>query len=61
MAGELREIGPKWLEEPVWPPETYDDLAQVRRTGDVAIAARENVPTLLDFGRLLDAGAVDFV
>lgn len=61
MAGELREIGPKWLEEPVWPPENYDGLAQVRRTGGVAIAAGENVPTLLDFGRLLDAGAVDFV
>lgn len=27
MAGELREIGPKWLEEPVWPPENYDGLA----------------------------------
>jgi L-alanine-DL-glutamate epimerase-like enolase superfamily enzyme len=60
MAGQLREIGPKWLEEPVWPPENYDGLAQVRRTGGVALAAGENVPTLLDFGRLLDAGAVDF-
>jgi L-alanine-DL-glutamate epimerase-like enolase superfamily enzyme len=61
MAAELRDIGPKWLEEPVWPPENYDGLAQVRRTGEVAIAAGENVGTLLDFGRLLDAGAVDFV
>ena len=61
MAAELREIGPKWLEEPVWPPENYDGLAQLRRTGGVAIAAGENVPTLLDFGRLLDAEAVDFV
>jgi L-alanine-DL-glutamate epimerase-like enolase superfamily enzyme len=61
MAGELREVGPKWLEEPVWPPENYDGLAEVRRTGGVAIAAGENVSTLLDFGRLLDAGAVDFV
>jgi L-alanine-DL-glutamate epimerase-like enolase superfamily enzyme len=61
MAVELQEIGPKWLEEPVWPPENYDGLAQVRRTGTVAIAAGENVATLLDFGRLLDAEAVDFV
>ncbi|WP_328526026.1 mandelate racemase/muconate lactonizing enzyme family protein [Kribbella sp. NBC_00359] len=61
MAAELRDIGPKWLEEPVWPPENYDGLAQVRRTGGVVIAAGENVPTLLDFGRLLDAEAVDFV
>jgi L-alanine-DL-glutamate epimerase-like enolase superfamily enzyme len=61
MAEELREVRPKWLEEPVWPPENYDGLAQVRRSGGVAIAAGENVSTLLDFGRLLDAGAVDFV
>jgi L-alanine-DL-glutamate epimerase-like enolase superfamily enzyme len=61
MAEELREVKPKWLEEPVWPPENYDGLAEIRRTGAVAIAAGENVPTLLDFGRLLDAGAVDFV
>jgi L-alanine-DL-glutamate epimerase-like enolase superfamily enzyme len=59
-AGELREIGPKWLEEPVWPPENYDGLAQLRRAGGLAIAAGENVPTVLDFDRLLDAGAVDF-
>jgi L-alanine-DL-glutamate epimerase-like enolase superfamily enzyme len=61
MAAELHEIGVGWLEEPVWPPEDYDGLAQVRRAGRVAIAAGENVPVLLDFGRLLDAGAVDFV
>jgi L-alanine-DL-glutamate epimerase-like enolase superfamily enzyme len=61
MAAELRGLRPKWLEEPVWPPENYDGLAEVRRTGGIAIAAGENVSTLLDFGRLLDAGAVDFV
>jgi L-alanine-DL-glutamate epimerase-like enolase superfamily enzyme len=61
MAEVLQEVGPKWLQEPVWPPENYDGLAEVRRTGGLAIAAGENVPTLLDFARLLDAGAVDFV
>ena len=61
MAAQLQEVEPKWLEEPVWPAENYDGLAEVRRTGGVAIAAGENVSTLLDFGRLLDAGAVDFV
>jgi L-alanine-DL-glutamate epimerase-like enolase superfamily enzyme len=29
-AAKLREISPTWLEEPVWPPENYDGLAQVR-------------------------------
>ncbi len=60
-AAELREFGPTWLEEPVWPPENYSGLAQVRARGDVPIAAGENVSTLIEFGRLLDARAVDFV
>jgi L-alanine-DL-glutamate epimerase-like enolase superfamily enzyme len=37
MAERLREVRPKWLEELVWPPENYDGLAQVRRSGDVAM------------------------
>lgn len=60
-AAELGEIRLAWLEEPVWPPENYAGLAQVRATGGIPIAAGENVPTLLEFGRLLDARAVDFV
>ena len=51
----------KWLEEPLWPPENFGGLAELRRTSGVPIAAGENVYTLLDFERLLDAQAVDFV
>ena len=58
---ELRDVRLKWLEEPVWPPENYDGLAQLRRLGGIPIAAGENVSTLMDFDRLLAAGAVDFV
>jgi L-alanine-DL-glutamate epimerase-like enolase superfamily enzyme len=61
LADELREFRLKWLEEPVWPPENYDGLAEVRSTGGIPIAAGENVATLMDFDRLLSAGAVDFV
>ena len=61
LAEELRGFHLKWLEEPVWPPENYDGLAQVRSTEGIEIAAGENVPTLMDFDRLLRAGAVDFV
>lgn len=60
-AEELREFALKWLEEPVWPPENYDGLAAVRRNGRIPIAAGENVSTLLEFGRILDARAVDFI
>jgi len=58
---ELAELQPKWLEEPVWPPENYDGLAEIRGTAGVPVAAGENAWTVLEFGRLLDAGAVDFV
>jgi L-alanine-DL-glutamate epimerase-like enolase superfamily enzyme len=60
-AGELREFRLKWLEEPVWPPENYDGLARVRAAGGIPIAAGENVAALMDFDRLMGAGAVDFV
>lgn len=59
-AEELKAIGLKWLEEPVWPPENFDGLAELRACG-IPTAAGENVYTLMDFERLLSARAVDFV
>jgi L-alanine-DL-glutamate epimerase-like enolase superfamily enzyme len=61
MAGQLRDLRLKWLEEPLWPPENYDGLARLRADCGIPLAAGENVPALLDFDRLLSAGAVDFV
>ncbi len=61
IAQELREFRLKWLEEPIWPPENYAGLAELRRTGGVPIAAGENVSTLIEFDRLMGASAVDFV
>jgi L-alanine-DL-glutamate epimerase-like enolase superfamily enzyme len=58
---ELKAVHLKWLEEPLWPPENFDGLAELRRTSGIAIAAGENVYTLMDFERLLAAKAVDFV
>jgi len=60
-AKELEEFHLKWLEEPLWPPENYDGLAELRRACRIPIAAGENVSTLMDFGRLMAAQAVDFV
>jgi len=60
-AEELKELRLKWLEEPIWPPENYDGLAQLRKTCGIPIAAGENSSTLMDFERLLAAEAVDFV
>jgi L-alanine-DL-glutamate epimerase-like enolase superfamily enzyme len=61
IAEELKAVRLKWLEEPLWPPENFGGLAELRRTNGVPIAAGENVYTLMDFERLLAAKAVDFV
>ncbi|MBV8456129.1 MAG: mandelate racemase/muconate lactonizing enzyme family protein, partial [Acetobacteraceae bacterium] len=55
IAEELEEFRLKWLEEPIWPPENYDGLAQLRRMCRIPIAAGENVSTLMDFERLMAA------
>jgi L-alanine-DL-glutamate epimerase-like enolase superfamily enzyme len=61
VAEELKAIRLKWLEEPLWPPENFDGLAELRRTSGIPIAAGENVYKLMDFERMLAAKAVDFV
>jgi L-alanine-DL-glutamate epimerase-like enolase superfamily enzyme len=61
IAEDLRPIRLKWLEEPLWPPENFSGLAELRRTSGIPIAAGENIYTLMDFERLLAAKAVDFV
>ncbi|MDA1309189.1 MAG: mandelate racemase/muconate lactonizing enzyme family protein [Proteobacteria bacterium] len=49
-----------WLEEPVWPPEDYAAMAEVRAEG-VPISAGENMTILVDFKAAFEAGAVDNV
>ena len=61
VAEELKAVDLKWLEEPLWPPENFDGLAELRKSSGIPIAAGENVYTLLDFERLLATRAVDFV
>ena len=60
-AATLREFGLRWLEEPVWPPENFEGLAELRSTASIPIAAGENASTLMEFDRLMAAGAVNFV
>jgi hypothetical protein len=60
-AEELKAVDLRWLEEPLWPPENFDGLAELRGTSGIPIAAGENVSTLTDFERLLAVRAVDFV
>ena len=61
ISGVLKAINLKWLEEPLWPPENFDGLAELRREAGIPIAAGENIYALMDFQRLLTVRAVDFV
>ncbi|PYM93089.1 MAG: L-alanine-DL-glutamate epimerase [Candidatus Rokuibacteriota bacterium] len=60
MARRLVPLGLHWLEEPVWPPENLQGLAEVRSQGGVATAAGENYGTVWEFRRALEAGALTY-
>jgi len=49
IAEELRPTKLKWLEEPLWPPENFNGLAELRRKTGIPIAAGENICTLMNF------------
>jgi L-alanine-DL-glutamate epimerase-like enolase superfamily enzyme len=58
FARECRAAHPMFLEEPVWPPEDFTALAEVRRKGGLDIAAGENACTVHQFRQMMSAGAV---
>jgi len=57
---ELKELDTYWLEEPIFPPEDFGTLAELRKEG-LPIAAGENACTAFQFSEMLRQGAVDFV
>lgn len=60
-AAVLRSADLDWLEEPVWPPEDYRALREVRERGGVAVAAGENAFTGHDFASLATSAGCDFL
>jgi L-alanine-DL-glutamate epimerase-like enolase superfamily enzyme len=58
MAKAFKPFDLYWLEEPVWPPEDHEGLAEVRRAG-VPIAAGENAAGIHDFRHMFSVGALD--
>ena len=58
FAHDCREAEPLFLEEPVWPPEDFAALAEVRDNGGLGVAAGENACTVHQFRQMMDAGAV---
>jgi D-galactarolactone cycloisomerase len=59
-AAPMRELGLKWLEEPVWPPEDFRAAAEISKSG-VPVAVGENVLSPTDFARLIETRAVDYI
>jgi len=58
FAKACRDAQPMFLEEPVWPPEDFATLAEVRAKGGLDIAAGENACTSYQFHQMMTAGAV---
>ncbi|MGB0581715.1 MAG: mandelate racemase/muconate lactonizing enzyme family protein [Limisphaerales bacterium] len=57
---ELIELKSRWLEEPIFPPEDFRTLAELRKTG-IKIATGENACTAFQFGEMMRLGATDFL
>jgi L-alanine-DL-glutamate epimerase-like enolase superfamily enzyme len=60
FAHACHAAAPLFLEEPVWPPEDFATLAEVRAKGGLDIAAGENACTVHQFRQMMTAGAVSF-
>jgi L-alanine-DL-glutamate epimerase-like enolase superfamily enzyme len=60
FAQACQAAAPMFLEEPVWPPEDFATLAEVRAKGGLDIAAGENACTLYQFRQMMTSGAVSF-
>jgi L-alanine-DL-glutamate epimerase-like enolase superfamily enzyme len=58
FAKDCRDAHPMFLEEPVWPPEDFATLAEVRAKGGLDVAAGENACTVYQFRQMMQAGAV---
>jgi L-alanine-DL-glutamate epimerase-like enolase superfamily enzyme len=52
---------PFWVEEPIWPPDDFDALAALKRATGVPLAMGENATGVLEFRKMVAAGATDFV
>ncbi len=58
FAHSCRDAAPLFIEEPVWPPEDFATLAEVRSKGGLNVAAGENACTVHQFRQMMQAGAV---
>ncbi len=57
---ELKGLDTRWLEEPVFPPEDFHLLAEIRKEG-LPVATGENACGLHPFSEMARLGATDFL
>lgn len=57
---ELIELDTRWLEEPIFPPEDFRTLSELRSTG-IRIATGENACTAFQFEEMCRVGGTDFL
>ncbi|MFM2476250.1 mandelate racemase/muconate lactonizing enzyme family protein [Celerinatantimonas sp. MCCC 1A17872] len=56
---KVRGFNLKWIEEPIWPPDNLENLAQIRTFG-IPISAGENANGEIDFINFEKTHAVDY-
>lgn len=52
---------PLWVEEPIYPPEDFEALAQLKKATGVPLGMGENATSIGDFRRMVATGAADYV
>jgi L-alanine-DL-glutamate epimerase-like enolase superfamily enzyme len=57
----MKGSNPYWVEEPVYPPEDFEGLADLRKKTGVALGMGENATSWHDFRTMVATGAADFV
>jgi L-alanine-DL-glutamate epimerase-like enolase superfamily enzyme len=60
MALALKPYDLHWLEEPIFPPEDYQALAELQASTGIPLAAGENASTAFQFRDMFEAGAVTY-
>lgn len=60
VAEQLVEHELHWLEEPVWPPENFEALSDLRTDYGIPISSGENACTAWQFREMFAADAVDY-
>ena len=56
----FEEVKLFWVEEPIFPPEDFKKLSEIKKKCNISIAAGENACTHWEFEKMIEAKAVDF-